>query len=368
MYRLIASLIIAGAAYAQCRLPDVAPGALDRLSPTELVDAGHFLRAEKLLDPIVKNQPEDTHAAWLLSRAKAALGEFEPALALAESAVATDPNSATYHVQLAAVAGRIAEKSSLLKQLTFAKRARQELDAALKLDTNNIEAQYGLMVFYFAAPGLIGGDKNKSVQIGEQIAAIAPDRGRYYQGRLALQMKDIDKAETYFRQAALDNPISYDNAAALAKLYIEQKRDQARAETWACQAVHTDPTRADAWALLARVYTMCGCWTEALEMAHRADTIDGENQAPAYAIADVAVSRGEQLDMAVELLRKYLSQPPEGEQPSAALAHMRLGTAFSKMGKQGDAVTELRAALEADPGLEAAKAELKRVSAAERAR
>ena len=322
----------------------MAPAALDRLSPSELVEGGHFLRAEKILDPLLKANPEDARIAWLLSRTKAALGESDAALTLAESAVAIAPGNPDYHVQLAAVAGRIAEKSSLLKQLTFAKRARQELDAALKLDANNIEGQYGLMVFYFAAPGLIGGDKNKAVQIGEQIAALAPDRGRFYQGRLALQMKDFDKAEIFFRQAALENPLSFDNAAALASLYIEHKHDQARAETWACQAVHADPDRADSWALLAKVYTMCGCWTEALQIARRADEVDSENQAAAYAIADVAVAKGEQLDMAVDLLHKYLSQPQEGDQPTAAQAHMRLGAALSKLGKQAEAATELEAA------------------------
>ena len=344
MYKLPVAALFAVAASAQCRLPDVAPAVLDRLSPSELIEGGHFLRAEKALEPLLRANPEDGQVAWLLSRTKAALGELEDALTLAESAIAAAPGNPDYHVQLAAVAGRIAEKSSLLKQLTYAKRARQELDAALKLDANNVEGQYGLMVFYFAAPGLIGGDKNKAVQIGEQIAALAPDRGRLYQGRLALQMKDFDKAEIFFRQAALENPLSFDNVAALANLYIEQKHDQARAETWACQAVHADPDRADSWALLARVYTMCGCWTEALDMARRADTIDSENQAAAYAIAEVAVARGEQLDMAVGLLHKYLSQPQEGNQPSAAQAHMRLSAALSKLGKPAEAAIELEAA------------------------
>ncbi len=363
MFRLLlATFLFTLPALAQCRLPDVAPDALTRLTPEQLVDSGHFLRAEQILDPIVKAFPDDAPAIWLLSRTKAALGEVDDAMKLAEAALASDPSNAAYHVQVAAVAGRIAEKAGLLKQLTYAKRARQELDAAIALDPANTDAQWGLMMYFFVAPSLLGGDKNKSVQIGEQLAALTPDLGRYYQGRLAAQMKDVDKAEAFYRQSALENPLSFETSAALAKLYIEEKADQARAEKWACQAVHTDPTRADGWALLAKVHTMCGCWTEAIDIARRADIIDGENQAAWYAIASVAVARGEQLEMAVDFLQKYLSQPVEGNQPTAAMAHMQLGMALGKMGKTTEAVGELKSALELDPTLDAAKAEIKRLN------
>ena len=363
MHRLFASIIFALTALAQCRLPDVSPDALSRLTPEQLVDGGHFLRAEKALAPIVRDQPDDAPAAWLLSRAKAALGEVDDAMKLAEAALAADPSNAAYHVQVAAVAGRVAEKSSLLKQLTFARRARQELDAAAALDAANTEAQWGLMMYFYVAPPLIGGDRNKAIQIGEQMATLSPAPGRYYQGRLAIQMKDPDKAEAFFRQSEIENPLSFDTAAALANLYMEQKPDQARAEKWACQALHADSVRGDAWALLAKVYAMCGCWTEAIAIAQQADAIAPENRAAWYAIASVAVARGEQLDMAVDSLRKYLAQPAEGDQPAEALAHAQLGMALSKQGKPAEAIAELKTAVAQDGSLDNAKAEIKRLNA-----
>ncbi|HVW83729.1 MAG TPA: tetratricopeptide repeat protein [Bryobacteraceae bacterium] len=363
MLRLSAIVVTALPLFAQCRLPDVAPDALSRLTPAELIDAGHYLSAEKVLEPLAEQRPADAQIAWLLSRTKAALGQFDEAMTLADAALRSDPSNAAYHVQVAAVAGRLAEKAGLLKQLSFARRARQELDAALALDAANTDANWGMMMFYYAAPGLIGGDKAKARQIGEQLAATAPDLGRYYQGRLAIEMKDFDTAESFFRLAALENPLLFDDVAALAAFYMDKKPDQARAERWACQAVHADATRGDAWALLARVYAMCGCWTEAVEIARRAEAIDPENLSPYYAIAAVAVTRGEQLEMAAEFLRKYLSQPVEGNQPAEALAHMQLGLAMAQMGKTRDALPELKAALQQDSTLEPAKTELKRLSA-----
>jgi tetratricopeptide (TPR) repeat protein len=348
---------------AQCYLPDVAADAVSRLSPTQMVEAGHYREAEAILRPVVAQRPEDARAAWLLSRAEAALGNLDEAMRLAEAALAAEPSNAAYHVQIAAVAGRQAEKANLFKQLGFAKRAKQELDAALALDPANTDAEWGLMMYYYAAPSLIGGDKAKSQAMGAQMAAASQVVGLYYEGRLANEMKDFEKAEVFFKQSASEDPTFYDASAALAKLYIEDKPDQVKAKIWACQAVHTDPTRADAWSLLAQAYSMCGCWTEAIAIAHKAEEIDGVNDAPLYGIAWVAVSRGEQLEMAMQFLRQYLAQPPGGSQPSEAEAHMQLGLALEEQGHFDDALAELKKANELDPSVEGLKAALKRVSA-----
>lgn len=364
MHRFLLALLIPLPLLAQCYLPEVAPDSVARLSPAQLVDAGHYREAEAILKPVVADRPHDANAAWLLSRSEAALGNLDDAMKLAEAALAEDNTNAEYHVQIAAVAGRMAQKANLFQQLGYAKRVRQELDAAVALNPSNMSAQWGLMMYYYAAPALIGGDKAKAQQIGEQLVSVSRAAGLYYEGRLANETKDFDKAESFFKQSASEDPTFYDASAALAKLYIEDKPDQTRAKQWACQTVHTDPTRADAWALLAQAYSMCGCWTEALEIAHRAEQIDGVNIAPLYGIAWVAVSRGEQLVMATEFLRKYLAQPPGGNQPTEAEAHMQLGLALEQQGHPDEALAELKLANAQDGSLEGLKAALKRVTAA----
>ncbi len=318
MFRVALLLLIALPLFGQCRLPEIAPDAQDRMSPAQLVESGHFLRAARVLEPAVQRDPKDAAAAYLLSRVRAALGDLDGALKLAETAIHQDKGNADYHVQMAAVLGRMAEKANMLKQLSYAHRARQELDEAASLDPNNTEAQWGLMMYYFAVPPLIGGDKEKARQLGQQLALLSPDLGRYYQGRLAIELKETDAAENFYRQSAIENPLNFETVSALANFYIERKPDQLRAERWACQAVHAEPTRGDAWALLAKVYTMCGCWTEAIAVAERAEAIDPENLAPYYAISAVAIDRHQQAETAAALLKKYLSRPSEGNMPTAA--------------------------------------------------
>ena len=59
------------------------------------------------------------------------MGNLEVAVKLAEQAVSLEPGNAAYHVQLAAACGRLAEKASLFKQLSYARRAKKELDLCL---------------------------------------------------------------------------------------------------------------------------------------------------------------------------------------------------------------------------------------------
>jgi Flp pilus assembly protein TadD len=107
---------------------------------------------------------------------------------------------------------------------------------------------------------------------------------------------------------------------------------------------------------------MCGCWTEAFDVMHRAEQVDGVNAAPLYGIAWVAVSRGEQLDMATEFLRRYLAKPPGGIQPTEAEAHMQLGLALEKQGHPDEALAELKIASTLDGSLDGLRAAIKRVS------
>jgi len=360
---LLVVFLLPGVIAAECRLPDVAPGAIARLTPSQLLDSGHYRAAERALEPIAQARPEDGRIVWMLSRAKAALGEPDEALKLAETALASDDSNAAYHVQLAAVSGRLARSSSLLKQLSFARRAKKELDAAAALDPSNADAQWGLMMFYYAAPGLIGGDVNKAWAIGQSLAMEAPQVGLYYEGRLATEMNDIAGAEKFYLQSAVADPNSFDTAAELARLYMELKPDQAKAESWACAAVHADATRGDGWALLARASAMCGCWTEAEDIARISEAIDADDLAPWYAIANAAVEKGEQSEAAQIWLRKYLDHPVEGGQPSWARAHWQLGLALAAAGKRTEAMAELKAALELEPANEKARSDLKRIAA-----
>jgi tetratricopeptide (TPR) repeat protein len=59
--------------------------------------------------------------------------------------------------------------------------------------------------------------------------------------------------------------------------------------------------------------------------------------------------------------RKYLSQDPEPNSSSPAVAHWRLGLILDKEGKRPEAISELQTATKLDPKFEQAQKDLKRV-------
>ncbi len=364
--RLSLLLLLPLALAAECRLPEVASGAAQQMSAEQLLDSGHYRAAVRALAPVAQARPADPQIAWMLSRADAATGDLDDAMKLAESAVAADGGNAEYHVQAAAVEGRIARAAPLLKQLTLARRAKKELDAAIALDSGNTDAQWGLAMFYYAVPQLIGGDRDKAKAVARQIADAHPALGQYYEGRLAAEMKDTASAENFYLRSAVADPNSFDTAAELAKFYIETKPDQAQAEMWACAALHSDPSRAEGWALVARTYAWCGCWTEAVATARKSEAIDPDDLAPWYAIATAAIAKGEQIESAEGWLRKYLSQPPEGGEPGWASARWQLGLALEAENRHEEALAELRTAVDQDPVNDIARADLKRIAAEKR--
>lgn len=332
------------------------------MSTAELVETGHFLEAVERLEPVVKANPRNAPALWLLSRAKSWLGELDEAFKLIDEAIAINDKIAAYHVQAAAVAGRMALKASLLKQLGLARRVKKELEEATQLDPRNSDAQYGLMMYYFAAPSLLGGDKNKARQTGGELAKAVPVAGLFYQGRLAHEMKEQSEEEAYYRQSFMLNPLFYDAVEGLMNFYLEA-RDFQKTEIWACQAVHADPTRSQGWAVLAKLRVYGGSWTEAVAIARQYEAVNPRDLGPYFAIAAAAVERNEQLPMAEEYLGRYLSQPAEGNQPTHAMGHWQLGLAYERMGRKANAVSELQSAIKMDPSLDGAKADLKRINA-----
>ncbi len=326
------------------------------------MDLGHFRQAESILEPLVQSSPEEPNVAWLLSRAKAGLGELDTALKLAEKALLADNANAAYHVQVAAVVGRMAEKASLVKQLGLAKRARKELDTALSLDPRNLDALFGLMLYYYAAPSFIGGDKQKAQQMADAMTEIHPARGYLAQARLAKDRKDPAAEEEFYLKAIEADPQYYEAKVTLSNYYLEtSKPDYSAAERYACEALAVDPGGEQAWKNLAEILAAKQCWTELDTLVSEAAKLNPQDLASYYVAATSLLRTGSLYDTAEAYLRKYLAQPPDANEPSLGYARWQLATILDKLGRRPEAVGELERALAEEPSLDGARKDLKRL-------
>jgi tetratricopeptide (TPR) repeat protein len=286
--------------------------------PEALADTGHYLRLKALVEPRVKADTGDAISLYWLSQAEGALGNLDAALKLAEQAVALDPKNAKYHSQLAAACGRLAQSSGLLKQLQFGRRAKKELDAAIELNPKEEGALYGLALFYYAAPSMLGGDKQKAQEAADLLTKLNPVRGLLTQAKLAKERKDPAAEEDFYKKAIAADATSYDAKVRLGNFYLT--RNLGAAWDLANEAITLDPSQAEAWKLLAQVHVATQCWEELRATLEQARAAVPDDLAPFYYSAVALEQSGHFFNWAADFLDLYMSNPPEGEEPTLAEA------------------------------------------------
>jgi hypothetical protein len=366
-----------------CLIPvALASPAVGQTNADKLIADKHYLRAEQEIRQMLQRAPNDAHALSDLSVVDRAFARWDAALANAERAVAIAGNSVEAHSKLAdALGGKLLASDADSRVGTFAKialahRFRKEIDRTLELDPNDLDALQDLARFYWHAPGMVGGDKQKARQTADRLFHIAPDRGAIARADIASDEGDpVRRAaaiEAIWREAVAAQQQSYAARAALAAAYLDEAGLEgasaaghlAAAETEAKRALALDPSQADAYRVLAAVCAMRARWNELDALLKQAYANVPDDRAPEFSAA-VAILNGSvpaQLPRAEQMLRDYLAQPAEGRETSHASAQWRLGLVLEKEGRRAEAMREIQAAVQQDGSLEDAKRDLKRLS------
>src|SRR5262249_8855209 len=145
------------------------PAAFGQATPEALLKAGHIKRARAIIEEKYRQTPNDPEVLWLMSWVRQDFKDVKASIDFAEKALAANPKEARYHQRVAEAVGEEAQHASALRQMGLGRRFKKEIDATLALDPKNVEALKYLMEFYFAAPGLLGGDKAKGHTTADQI-------------------------------------------------------------------------------------------------------------------------------------------------------------------------------------------------------
>jgi predicted Zn-dependent protease len=328
-----------------------------------LFDHGYMRKAGAECEKRLAADPKDAQAGALLARIRAEQGDKQAALKLATAAAAADPKSADAQYALSECYGREARDASVLRQAGLAGKMKKASEAALALDPNHIDALEISSDFYRFAPGIMGGDKKKSVEYVDRMVKADPVAGWLKRAEIAMDGKDKDtvRAAECYRQAAAVQPTSARAQVALASWLVPRWRDPATAEKLALSAVEAEPWRTGGWQVLAALYAFQERWTELDDVLKRSEAAEPSHLAPWYTAARQLINTGKDPARAESYLRHYLTREPEIGSVSWALARWRLGQALEKQGKKSEAVAELESAVKLDPKLDDAKKDLKRL-------
>jgi tetratricopeptide (TPR) repeat protein len=320
MRRVLGILILAvlAVASATAGADETAPG---------LLAAGRVDEAIAALHGQITASPNDAVAHNLLCRAYFSLGEWDHGISACEKAVSLAPQDSQYHLWLGRAYGEKADKSGAFAAARLAGKVRNEFEAAVNLNPNNVEARSDLAEFYLEAPGIVGGGSDKAVQQANSLSKLNPARAHWVNARLAEKRKDFATAEKEYR-AAIDG--SHGSASAWLNLALYYRhRDQFNEMEQALGRVRSAPLdRPDA-------------------------LVDA---------AEILIHSQRNLKEAVDLLQTYLNSSSQVEQAPAFKVHYLLGTAAEKLGNKQNAAAEYRTALSLAREFQPAQQALQRVN------
>lgn len=327
-----------------------------------LLEAGHWKRLRRIAEARSAANPNDAAAAFYLGRAKEQAGDLQGAMPLAEKAVSLEPNNARFHLLVAQVAIDMAQKAGMFKGLGLAHRFRNEAQKAAELGPKDVDVRESLMEFYFAAPGIAGGDKKKAWEMAEEIGRIDAVRGLLAKATLAGKEKNAAKQEGFHQKALAAAPHDARVLREAAAFYSSDgQKKYELAEKYATDALKLEEDQIAPYVVLSVVYAATERWKELDEIVAKVEKAIPDDFGAHYQAAKVLVLTGKDLPRSERYFRKYLTMEPEIGEPPHAAAHWRLGQVLEKQGKKQEAIAEMEESLRLQPDFKQAKEDLKRL-------
>jgi tetratricopeptide (TPR) repeat protein len=206
--------------------------------------------------------------------------------------------------------GEKANDVIFFKAASLAGKVRNEFEAAVRLDSNNVDARSDLGEFYLEAPGMVGGGRDKAEAQAQALATLDAGKSHYLNGRIAEKKKDLATAEKEYRAA-----IEATHGSALT------------------------------WFNLALFYRHQQRWDAMEDAINHATSAQVDRPEILMESGEILIRSGRNFPAAVRFLRRYLALNSKVEEAPAFKAHYLLGTALEQQGDKQAAAQEYRAAL-----------------------
>jgi len=142
----------------------------------------------------------------LLGKSYFMQGQYKLAVTNLENAIAEDNGNSEYYDWLGRAYGRIAETSSFVSAMGYAKKTVHAFERAVELEPSNLEALSDLFEYYLQAPGIVGGGMDKAENLARRFAPLSEAEHHWVLARIAEKRKDQATAEREFRAAAAAAP------------------------------------------------------------------------------------------------------------------------------------------------------------------
>jgi tetratricopeptide (TPR) repeat protein len=257
--------------------------------------------------------PNDAEAHNLLCRVYLAEDRWDDAISECEAAVRISPANSQYHLWLGRAYGGKADAIHSIKAYGLAKKVRDEFERAVQLDGLNADALSDLGEFYTAAPGIVGGSKQKAQNVAQTMQALHPVQAHELKARLAEKDKNYLLAENEYKLALNASHQAAGSWIDLAAYYARRKQ----------------------WDLMS----------QALRAGIEVDRKSANPGGPALVeAAAILIHSHQDPTMAVDLLQQYLGSPNQTADAPVFRVHTQLARLLEQQGDHAGAERQNEAA------------------------
>jgi tetratricopeptide (TPR) repeat protein len=233
----------------------------------QLQKESKYQEAKLIFERVLKSDPNNAEANCRLGQIylNREFGDLDKAIEHCKRAVEINVKSSDYHYWLGEAYWERAGSSmpNIFKASSFASKAKEEHEKAIKLNPKYVEARLSLYKYYMKAPSIIGGGINKAKRFAEETLQIDESTGRRMKAAIHRKEKNFSLAEEEYKKAILANPKNVELYNIFGYFYIEQnKYDEAISQFK--KYVELEPTDPNGHDSLAEAYFEKGLYDEAL--------------------------------------------------------------------------------------------------------
>ncbi len=237
---------------------------------------GNLPEAKRLFLSCFEEDPRNAKAALYIGRICMAQDELDESILWLSRAVQLDDQDSENHHWLGNAYGQKAQKAGLLKKAGWAKKMKAEVEKAVELDGNNLDARFTLLQYYLNAPGFMGGSKDMAKMQAQEIKERDVLRGYCAFGLIyeAEGQDDLAEAEYKACEQAMTNSVAfYEFFNTYGYFLLRQDRVKEAIEKFKKQ-VELAPENANAYDSLGDGYRAGERWEDAAREYRKALEID----------------------------------------------------------------------------------------------
>lgn len=238
----------------------------------QLMEENKFKEAETILKQIVDNDNKNHAAYYNLGRAYFGLKKYDDASDAFEEAIDLNDKEANYHFWLGQSYAMEAQNGNIISQAMLASDILEEFEKTVELDPKHIPGRIGVINFYLAAPGIMGGDIDKAKINAHVLIKLDEKSGRLALARIYLKQEKMDSLKIQLN--ILESKYANDKSSAslynsLGYFYLSQNKNNEAIKAFEKQ-VKLNPESENSYDSLGDGYKAAGRIDEAIAQYKKA--------------------------------------------------------------------------------------------------